>query len=218
MNTVETTSMQAAWRGFEAGAWQDSIDVRDFILRNFTPYEGGAGFLAGPTERTLAIWQRVKELMAEERERGGVLAVDTHTPSTITSHAPGYIDRKRELVVGLQTDAPLKRAIVPNGGWRMVEKSLEAYGLEPDPAVAEIFTKHRKTHNAGVFDAYTPEILTARRAHVITGLPDAYGRGRIIGDYRRVPLYGVDHLISVKRAERAQLHASYSDDQTIRLR
>ena len=216
--TIETPTTEAAWRGFEPGDWRQAINLRDFIVRNFTPYEGDAGFLEGPTERTQAVWDRLRGLMAEERERGGVLDVDAVTPSTIVSHAPGYIDRERELIVGFQTDAPLKRAIVPNGGWRMVENGLQAYGFEPDPSVKEIFTKYRKTHNAGVFDAYTPEILEARRAHVITGLPDAYGRGRIIGDYRRVALYGVDRLIAAKRAERAELDAHYSDERTIRAR
>jgi formate C-acetyltransferase len=196
----------------------EQISVRDFISRNYTPYYGDASFLEGPTKRTQTVWARLRELMAEERRRGGVLDVDTHTPSSITSHAPGWIDRGRELIVGLQTDAPLKRAIMPKGGWRMVEGGLKAYGFEPDDDVKRIFTEYRKTHNDGVFDAYTPEILAARRAHVITGLPDAYGRGRIIGDYRRVALYGVDRLISVKRAERAELDASYSDEETIRLR
>ena len=196
----------------------EQISVRDFISRNYTPYYGDASFLVGPTKRTQEVWAELRELMAEERRRGGVLDVDTHTPSSITSHEPGYIDRDRELIVGLQTDAPLKRAIMPKGGWRMVEGGLKAYGFEPDDDVKRIFTEYRKTHNDGVFDAYTPEILAARRAHVITGLPDAYGRGRIIGDYRRVALYGVDRLISVKRAERAELDASYSDEETIRLR
>jgi formate C-acetyltransferase len=194
------------------------IDVRSFIQTHYTPYEGDGSFLAGPTERTRAVWQRLSELMAQERARGGVLDVDVHTPAAITAHAPGYIDRERELIVGLQTDAPLKRAIVPNGGWRMVEAGLEAYGYEPDPAVKEIFTRYRKTHNDGVFDAYTPAILAARRSHVITGLPDAYGRGRIIGDYRRVALYGVDALIDAKRAERAELDAAFGTEEVIRAR
>jgi formate C-acetyltransferase len=203
---------------FAPGAWTTSIDVRDFIQRNYTPYTGDAGFLAGPTARTRAVWERLAGLMALERERGGVLDVDASTPSTITAHAPGYIDRDHELIVGLQTDAPLKRAIVPNGGWRMVENGLEAYGFEPDERVKEIFTRYRKTHNAGVFDAYTPEILRARRAHVITGLPDAYGRGRIIGDYRRVALYGTDRLMEAKRAERAEADATFGTEDVIRAR
>ncbi len=204
----------AAWEGFAPGLWQEQIDVRDFIQRNHTPYEGDASFLAGPTERTRRLWAELGELFALERERG-VLDV-SQIPSSITAHAPGYIDRELELIVGLQTDAPLKRAIFPNGGWRMVESSLESYGFPVDPQVREIFTKHRKTHNDGVFDAYTPEILRARRSHIVTGLPDAYGRGRIIGDYRRVPLYGVDRLIAAKRAERAGLDALHSSDEVIR--
>src|SRR5215472_2856187 len=156
--------------------------------------------------------------MREERARGGVLDVDASTPSAITAHAPGYIDREREVIVGLQTDAPLKRAIMPFGGWRMVEGGLKAYGYEPDPHVREIFTSYRKTHNDGVFDAYTPQILAARKAGIITGLPDAYGRGRIIGDYRRVALYGVDRLVAGKRRERAELDERWADEDTIRLR
>ncbi len=207
-----------AWERFAPGLWMLDIDVRDFLQRNYTPYEGDAGFLAGPTERTARLWERLSALMAEERRRGGVLDVDTATPASITSHAPGYLDRDAELIVGFQTDAPLKRAIVPNGGWRMVESGLEAYGFEPDAHVREIFTKYRKTHNAGVFDAYTPEILSARRAHIITGLPDAYGRGRIIGDYRRVALYGTDRLIAAKRSEHADLDAQFATEDVIRAR
>ncbi len=203
---------------FADGPWRELIDVRDFIQRNYTPFDGDAGFLAGPTERTRAVWGRLAGLIADERHAGGVLDVDVATPSSITAHQPGYIDRERELIVGLQTDAPLKRAIMPNGGWRMVENGLRAYGFEPDPAVRDIFTQHRKTHNDGVFDAYTPEILRARRAGIITGLPDAYGRGRIIGDYRRVALYGVDRLIEAKRAERTELDASFATEDIIRAR
>jgi len=203
---------------FTPGHWQDEIDVRDFVQRNYTPYTGDAAFLVGPTDRTLAVWDRVAGLMDEERRRGGVLDVDAATPASITAHAPGYIDRDRELIVGLQTDAPLKRAIMPNGGWRMVEAGLHAYGFEPDPCVAEIFTRYRKTHNDGVFDAYTPAIRDARRSGLITGLPDAYGRGRIIGDYRRVALYGVDRLIEAKRAERAEIDDAFGTEDVIRLR
>jgi formate C-acetyltransferase len=203
---------------FAPGRWQTEIDVRDFVQRNYTPYTGDGRFLAGPTDRTLAVWDRLARLMDEERARGGVLDVDPSTPASITAHAPGYIDRERELIVGLQTDAPLKRAIMPNGGWRMVEGGLKAYGFELDPRVAEIFTKYRKTHNDGVFDAYTPAIRAARRAGLITGLPDAYGRGRIIGDYRRVPLYGVDRLVEAKQAERAEIDARFGTEDVIRLR
>ncbi|MFI7416506.1 formate C-acetyltransferase [Nonomuraea sp. NPDC049684] len=189
-----------AWRGFAGEGWRAAPDVRAFIQANYTPYEGDASFLAGPTERTRAVWAAVSKLFPEEREHG-ILDVDASTPSSITAHPPGYIDRDLELIVGLQTDAPLKRAIMPAGGLRMVENGLAAYGRKLDPAVKEIFTKYRKTHNDGVFDAYTPEIRRARKAGVITGLPDSYGRGRIIGDYRRVALYGVDRLIEAKHAE-----------------
>jgi formate C-acetyltransferase len=191
---VEVTTMNAekatersAWRGFHGTTWRERIDVRDFVQANYTPYEGDASFLTGPTERTRQVWERIAGMFPEERRRG-ILDVDATTPSSITSHGPGYIDRDRELIVGLQTDAPLKRAIMPNGGLRMVENGLAAYGYELDPLVRSVFTKYRKTHNGGVFDAYTPQILSARRSHIITGLPDAYGRGRIIGDYRRVAL------------------------------
>ncbi|MER6129044.1 formate C-acetyltransferase [Streptomyces sp. NPDC001795] len=204
-----------AWRGFAGRRWRDTIDVRDFIQANCTPYEGGPEFLTGPTERTLAVWRKVSALFPEER-RKGILDVDAATPSTITAHAPGYIDRDRELIVGLQTDAPLKRAIMPGGGLRMVENGLKAYGYEPDPFVTKVFGTYRKTHNDGVFDAYTPEMRAARKAGIITGLPDAYGRGRIIGDYRRVALYGTDRLIEAKRAERALLDKRPSVPDVIR--
>ncbi len=204
----------APWRGFARGRWQLDIDVRDFIQRNYTPYEGGPAFLAPATDRTRRIWSKLGELFAEERRRG-VLDV-SQVPSSITAHAPGYIDEADELIVGLQTDAPLRRAIFPSGGLRMVEASLKAYGFELDPKVREIFTKYRKTHNDGVFDVYTPEILKARRSHIVTGLPDAYGRGRIIGDYRRVPLYGVDRLVQVKQAEKRGLDAQFSTADVIR--
>ncbi|KAB7833882.1 formate C-acetyltransferase [Streptomyces mobaraensis] len=204
-----------AWHGFAGQGWRERIDVRDFILANVTPYEGDAAFLTGPTGRTRAVWGAVTALFPEER-RKGILDVDTATPAGITAHRPGYIDRDRELIVGLQTDAPLKRAIMPNGGLRMVENGLRAYGYEPDPFVTKVFGTYRKTHNDGVFDAYTPEMRRARKAGVITGLPDAYGRGRIIGDYRRVALYGVDRLIGAKRAERARLDDVPSGEAVIR--
>ncbi len=206
--------VNAPWRGFAPGPWREHIDVRDFIQRNYTPYEGGSAFLAEATERTRRLWAKLGELFVEERKRG-VLDV-SQVPSSITAHAPGYIDEANELIVGLQTDAPLKRAIFPAGGLRMVEAGLAAYGFELDPKVREIFTKYRKTHNDGVFDVYTKEILRARRSHIVTGLPDAYGRGRIIGDYRRVPLYGVDRLIEVKQAEKERLDASFSTEAIIR--
>ena len=218
MSTTVESREATAWEGFAAGHWRDAIDVRDFIQRNYTPYEGDGSFLTGPTPRTEALWQRVSELMREERARGGVLDVDASTPGSITAHGPGYIDEANELIVGLQTDAPLKRAIMPYGGWRMVEGGLKAYGYEPDERVREIFTRYRKTHNDGVFDAYTPDILAARRAHIVTGLPDAYGRGRIIGDYRRVALYGVDRLVAGKQAERAELDRRFGTEEVIRER
>ncbi|MEU7872939.1 formate C-acetyltransferase [Dactylosporangium sp. NPDC049140] len=201
-----------AWRGFRGGPWRDEVDVAGFIRANVQPYEGDGAFLAGPTERTTHIWGLLTAMFPAERERG-VYDVDASTPASITSHAPGYIDRDRELIVGLQTDAPLRRGIMPAGGLRMVKNGLRAYGYELDPVVEEFFTRYRKTHNDAVFDAYTPQILAARKAGIITGLPDAYGRGRIIGDYRRVALYGVDFLVEDKRREKASLdqHAATED-------
>lgn len=214
-----TTGLEAnPWHGFRPGGWQDDIDVRDFIQRNVAPYEGDGQFLAGPTGRTSLLWAAVMELMKEERRREGPLDFDTDVPSTITSHPPGFIAPDLEKIVGLQTDAPLKRALMPNGGIRLAETSCKAYGREIDPKVAEIFTSHRKTHNQGVFDAYTPEILACRKSGIISGLPDGYGRGRIIGDYRRVALYGIDRLLEAKAAERAQLDGWPSDEDTIRQR
>ena len=210
-----STETEDPWRGFTGDGWRDTIDPRRFIQENYTPYEGDAAFLAGPTERTLGIWKRLTQLFPEERAKG-VYDVDAATPSTITSHAPGYIDREQELIVGLQTDAPLKRAIMPNGGWRMVEDGLTTYGYPVDPELKKIFTRYRKTHNDGVFDAYTKEILAARRSHVVTGLPDAYGRGRIIGDYRRLPLYGADRLMAEKLRVKAALDARPSSEDVIR--
>jgi formate C-acetyltransferase len=200
---------------FRGDQWRQSIDVRDFIQQNYTPYEGDSSFIAGPTERTLAVWGKLEAMFPAERERG-IYDADTKTPSRINSHGPGYIDRDKELIVGVQTDAPLKRGFMPNGGLRMVQDGLAAYGYQLDPLVTEIFTKYRKTHNAGVFDAYTPEILRARKAHIVTGLPDAYGRGRIIGDYRRVALYGTDRLIAAKRQEKHLLDAAHSTADIIR--
>lgn len=207
---------ESAWHGFAPGMWQRGVDVRDFIQRNYSPYEGDGAFLQGPTPRTCGLWEKLQPLLAQEREKG-ILDV-SQVPSGIVAHAPGYIDRDREIIVGLQTDAPLKRAIMPFGGWRVVAASLEGYGYKPDPQVGEIFTKYRKTHNDGVFDAYTSEIRKARSSHLITGLPDAYGRGRIIGDYRRVALYGVDFLISDKQREKRELDDRHSTEDVIRLR
>src|SRR3982750_2564479 len=175
---------ETAWDGFTKGFWQKAIDVRDFIQQNYEPYDGDASFLSGATERTKIIWDRLNELFVEERKKG-VLDI-SQIPGSITSHGPGYIDRENEVIVGLQTEAPLKRAIMPNGGLRMVLNALKVYGYEPDPHVVEAFTKYRKTHNEAVFDAYTADIRRCRSSHILTGLPDAYGRGRIIGDYRRV--------------------------------
>lgn len=206
-----------AWRRFEPGPWTRGIDVRDFIQRTYTPYLGDGSFLAGPTERTRAVWARIAEMLPVERARG-IYDVDASTPSTITSHLPGYIDKDLELIVGLQTDAPLRRAIMPNGGLRMVEDGLGAYGYTLDDRVREIFTTYRKTHNDAVFDAYTPEIRAARRAGIVTGLPDAYGRGRIIGDYRRVALYGTDALVAAKQADKAALDEEFSTEEVVRLR
>ncbi|WP_152191320.1 formate C-acetyltransferase [Georgenia satyanarayanai] len=214
--TIHTAPHTAdAWRGFAPGPWQESVDVRDFIQRNYTAYDGDSSFLAGPTERTTHVWQTLAAMFPEEREKG-VYDVDATTPSTITAHAPGYIDKDREVIVGLQTDAPLKRAIMPYGGWRMVATSLETYGYEVDPTLETIFTTYRKTHNQGVFDVYPSDVRKARSAHIVTGLPDAYGRGRIIGDYRRVALYGVDALIAAKQADRAHLDAQRSVEDVIR--
>lgn len=186
------------WIGFESGAWMKTIDVRDFIQANYTPYDGDATFLTGATQRTQDLWHQVLALMNEERDRG-ILAVDTAQPTSITAHAPGYIDQTLEQIVGLQTDQPLKRAIMPLGGIRIVKKSLEAYGYQLDPETEKIFTQYRKTHNDGVFDAYTQEMRLARHSGIVTGLPDSYGRGRIIGDYRRVALYGLDRLVDDKK-------------------
>jgi formate C-acetyltransferase len=214
--TTETPrkSAESAWRGFRSGLWQKEIDVRDFIQDNYEPYEGDESFLAPETGRTQKIWSRLNELFIEER-RKGVLDV-SQIPSSITSHAPGYIDRENEIIVGLQTEAPLKRAIMPNGGLRMVISSLKAYGYEPDPHVVETFSKYRKTHNDAVFDAYTADIRKCRSSHVLTGLPDAYGRGRIIGDYRRVALYGVSRLIEYKQHEKLDLDGVMSTEEIIR--
>lgn len=207
------------WNGFEKGDWQDEINVRDFIQHNYTPYEGNSDFLANPTEKTRKLWDEVLELYKKEKEsKGGVLDIDTKTISTVNSHEAGYIDKDLEEIVGLQTDAPLKRAIMPFGGIRIVEKSCEAYDRKVDAEVEEIFHKYRKTHNDGVFDAYTPDIRAARSSHLITGLPDGYGRGRIIGDYRRVALYGIDVLIQEKKNDLSILDVDCLTEEVIRER
>jgi len=205
---------ETGWEGFNIGLWQSEINVRDFIQQNYDEYEGGDSFLAPATERTKQIWDQLSELFVEER-RKGVLDI-SQLPSSITAHGPGYIDKDNEVIVGLQTEAPLKRAIMPNGGFRMVLTSLKTYGHEPDPHLVEAFTKYRKTHNEGVFDAYTADIRRCRSSHILTGLPDAYGRGRIIGDYRRVALYGVNRLIEQKEIEKRSLDSAMSIDAVIR--
>lgn len=212
--TPAAPDTKEAWRGFKPGLWQRDINVRWFLQQNYTPYDGDDSFLAGPTARTKGIWKKLTDLFVEERKKG-VLDVSL-IPSSITAHEPGYIDKENEVIVGLQTEAPLKRAIMPNGGWRMVLTSLQTYGYKPEPAVVEAFTKYRKTHNDGVFDAYTADIRACRSSHILTGLPDAYGRGRIIGDYRRVPLYGVARLIKQKEVEKAGLDSAMSTDEIIR--
>ena len=204
--------MRQEWKDFTPGVWQNEINVRDFIQKNYTPYEGDESFLQGPTKETTELWDQVMELTAREREAGGVLDMDTRVISTITSHGPGYLDKSKEKIVGFQTDKPFKRSLQPNGGIRMAMKACEDNGYHVDPEVVEIYTKYRKTHNEGVFDAYTPEMRACRSSHIITGLPDAYGRGRIIGDYRRVALYGVDRLIEDKQSQKDSTRViMYSD-------
>jgi formate C-acetyltransferase len=212
----ETKVSAEAWRDFVGGGWKEHVDVREFIQNNYTPYEGDAQFLSGATERTKSLWAKLSPLFAEERQKG-VVGI-SQIPSGILAHEPGFIDKESEIIVGLQTDAPLKRAIMPFGGWRVVQASLKAYGFTPDPELAEIFTKYRKTHNDGVFDAYTPAIEKCRHSHIITGLPDAYGRGRIIGDYRRVALYGIDFLVQQREQDKGQLNESHATEEVIRLR
>ncbi len=204
--------MRPEWRNFTGGAWETEVDVRDFIQKNYEPYDGDDSFLAGPTQNTKDLWNQVLDLSRQEREAGGVLDMDTKVVSTITSHAAGYLDKNKETIVGFQTDKPFKRAMMPYGGIRMAMKACEDNGYELDPEVVEFFTIHRKTHNAGVFDAYTQEMRDCRSAHIVTGLPDAYGRGRIIGDYRRVALYGVDRLIEDKIAQKDSTSHIMTDD------
>lgn len=209
--------MLLEWQSFTEGNWTKEIDVRDFIQKNYTPYEGNGEFLTAATETTQQLWRQVLELMKQEREQG-ILDVDTKVPTSIVAHAAGYIDRDLEKIVGLQTDRPLKRAIMPLGGIRVVKAGLEAYGYQLDPQTEKIFTKYRKTHNDGVFDVYTRQMRLARHSGIITGLPDAYGRGRIIGDYRRVALYGVDRLIDDKKNQQESLEVEAMNEETIRLR
>jgi len=202
------------WFGFQTGLWAKEINVQDFIQQNFQPYYDDESFLSGPTKRTQAIWKKLQALFVQERKKG-VLDI-SQIPSSITAHDPGYIDKENEIIVGLQTDAPLKRAIMPNGGLRLVLNALKAYGYKAEPKVVEIFSKYRKTHNDAVFDAYTAEVRRCRSSHILTGLPDAYGRGRIIGDYRRVALYGVDRLIKHKKEEKSALDREWSTEEIIR--
>ncbi|HHV87018.1 MAG TPA: formate acetyltransferase, partial [Petrimonas sp.] len=204
------------WNGFKEGNWTEEIDVRDFIQKNYTPYEGDSSFLEGPTERTRKIWAQSEELLREELKKG-VIDIDTETVSGITAYKPGYMDKENEVIVGWQTDAPLKRIVNPWGGIRMAVQAAEAYGYKVSDEIVEIFTKYRKTHNQGVFDAYTDEMRTARKVGIITGLPDAYGRGRIIGDYRRLALYGADFLIEKKKADKKALDGAMTEE-VIRLR
>lgn len=214
---MQETPAQEAWDGFVGGNWQKAIDVRDFIQRNYTPYDGDDSFLAGPTEATTKLWADVMDLFAQETANGGVLDMDTKQVSTITSHEAGYIDKPLEQIVGLQTDEPLKRALMVDGGIRMAMAACKAYGYEVDPEIVDFYTYRRKTHNAGVFDVYTEDMRKCRHSHIITGLPDAYGRGRIIGDYRRVALYGVDALISDKTNQKNGT-GTVMDEKTIRHR
>lgn len=203
-----------AWEGFTLGKWSDDeVNVRDFIQRNYTPYEGDDTFLESPTEATSKLWKEILDLSAREREAGGVLKADTKIVSALTSHEAGYIDKELEKIVGLQTDEPFKRALQPFGGIKMAEQALAMYGYDIDPEVKEIFTKYRKTHNDGVYDAYTPEMRRARTAHILTGLPDTYGRGRIVGDYRRVALYGVDYLIAQKQKDKEMMDGDMTPDK-----
>ena len=208
-----TLERESSTTDFVGGKWQTEINVRDFIQKNYTPYDGDPSFLAGPTEATTKLWQECCELFKKERENGGVLDMDTKIVSTIVSHGAGYIDKDLEKIVGLQTDKPLKRSLQPFGGIRMAETSCKSYGYEVDPEITEIFTKYRKTHNQGVFDVYTPEMRAARHAAILTGLPDAYGRGRIIGDYRRIALYGIDRLIEDKKEQHASVDGEMTPDK-----
>lgn len=206
------------WEGFEPGSWATRINIRNFIQKNYTPYEGGADFAAAPTEATLQLWAKVQGLLKEERDRGGLYSMDTEVVASITSHPPGYLDKDLEKIVGIQTEVPLNRALMPYGGIRMVNHASEAYGYEVSQRIEETFNAYRKTHNQAVFDVYTPEMRRARKAGIITGLPDAYGRGRIIGDYRRVALYGVDFLIAGKEKEMYNTEFEVMNEEGIRLR
>ena len=209
------------WEGFQGRIWKEEVNTRDFIQKNYRPYSGDESFLAGPTEATDKLWGALQVLQKEERAKGGVLDMDTHIVSGITSHEAGYIDpemKDLEKIVGLQTDKPLKRAFMPYGGIKMAEQACTTYGYTPSPKLHEIFTKYARTHNTAVFDAYTPEMKKARHSHIVTGLPDTYGRGRIVGDYRRVALYGIDYLIKEKQNDFANCGDGTMTDDIIRLR
>ena len=214
MNIADTNI--PAWEGFTGGQWQKDIDTAVFVRLNYTPYEDGPEFLADATPATEALWNKLQSLQKEERAKGGVLDMDTDVVSSITSHAPGYLDKDLEKVVGLQTDKPLKRAFMPYGGIKMAEEALKTYGYTPNPDLHRIFTEYHKTHNQGVFDAYTPEMRIARKNKIITGLPDSYGRGRIVGDYRRVALYGIDRLIAAKEHDLPMVGAGSMPEDVIR--
>lgn len=218
---MNVMNRDAAWRNFKGVKWTDDVNVRDFIQNNYTPYDGDENFLVGPTEATDKLWGRVQELQKEERKRGGVLDCETEVVSGITAYGPGYIDaslKDLEQIVGLQTDKPLKRAFMPFGGIRMAEEAAKTYGYEVNPKFHKIFTEYHKTHNQAVFDAYTPEMRRARHSHIVTGLPDTYGRGRIVGDYRRVALYGIDFLIEKKSEDLANCGCGVMTDDIIRQR
>ena len=207
------------WKGFKGEIWRREINTRDFIQNNYTPYEGDESFLEGPAESTDKLWGKLQQLQKEERAKGGVLDMDTHIVSGITSHEPGYIDpelKDLEKIVGLQTDKPLKRAFMPFGGIKMAEEACTTYGYTPDPMLHKIFTEYHKTHNQGVFDAYTPEMRAVRKNKIITGLPDTYGRGRIVGDYRRIALYGIDRLVEAKEYDLANCGNGKMRDAVIR--
>ena len=209
------------WNGFNRGYWDEEVNVRDFIQRNYTPYEGDESFLAGPTEATDKLWGALQKLQAEERAKGGVLDCETEVVSSLTSYGPGYIDenlKDLEKIVGLQTDKPLKRAFMPYGGIKMAEQAAESYGYKINPELHKIFTEYTRTHNQAVFDAYTPEMLVARHTHIVTGLPDTYGRGRIVGDYRRIALYGIDYLIKAKEYDKSICGDGTMTDDIIRQR
>ena len=210
-----------AWNGFKGKLWRDEVNVRDFIQNNYTPYEGDSSFLEAPTEATEKLWKELQKLQKEEHAKNGVLDMETEVVTGLTAYGAGYIcedGKNLEKVVGLQTDKPLKRAFMPYGGIKMAEESCEMYGYKPNPELHKIFTEYHKTHNQGVFDVYTPEIRAARKNHIVTGLPDTYGRGRIVGDYRRVALYGIDFLIEQKKADYANIGDGTMTDDVIRLR